>query len=102
MTHYSVEPRTRRNAKGYGFLSFTRNISDKYGEILLDAATKAGVNVAETAAKKVVHKIAEATGEYIGIKITGKFVKPKPIPESNSRTVEEIVFLSEKRQEILN
>ena len=32
MTRYSMEPRTRKYVKGYGFLSFTRNLSDKHGK----------------------------------------------------------------------
>ena len=39
MTCYSIEPRTRKYAKEYGFLSFARKISDKYGKQLLDTAT---------------------------------------------------------------
>ena len=48
--------------------------------------------------KKLVHKRAEATRELIGKKITEKIVKPKPVPDVNSRNVEEIVFSSEKLQ----
>ena len=40
MTRNSIEPRTRKYVKGYGFLSFERNLSNKYGQQLLDAATK--------------------------------------------------------------
>ena len=32
MTHGSIEPRSRKYVKGYGFLSFTRNLSAKYGK----------------------------------------------------------------------
>ena len=37
---YSIEPRERRYVKGYGFLSFARNFSDKYGKSLMDACKK--------------------------------------------------------------
>ena len=47
------------------------------------------------ASRKVVHKIHERTGEFIGNNIPDKFVKPKPA--ENSRNVEEIVILLEKR-----
>ena len=30
---YSIEPRERRYIKGYGFLSFAKNFSNKYGKI---------------------------------------------------------------------
>ena len=32
MTRGSIEPRSRKYVKGYGFLSFTRNLSAKYGK----------------------------------------------------------------------
>ena len=39
---YSVEPRDRRYLKGYGFLSFAKNIgkntSNKYSQKLVDSA----------------------------------------------------------------
>ena len=41
---YSIEPRERRYVKGYGFLSFAKNIgknlSNKYGQKLIDSAKK--------------------------------------------------------------
>ena len=48
---YSIEPKERRHVKGYGFLSFARNIgtpaakfaknmSDKYSQKLVDTAKK--------------------------------------------------------------
>ena len=49
---------------------------------------------------KVAHKAAEATAEFIGNKITDKMLKPKPLPNANSRNVEEVVVPPEKRDEI--
>ena len=77
MTLYSVEPRTRKCSKGYGFLSFTWNLSDKYGEKILNPATKTGVDAVKTGSKKLVHKRAEATGELIGNEVAEKIAKPK-------------------------
>ena len=41
---YSIEPRDRIHVKGYGFLSFAKNmgkcLSNKYGQKLLDSAKK--------------------------------------------------------------
>ena len=41
---YSIEPRDRKYVKGYRFLSFAKNIgknlSNKYGQKLLDSANK--------------------------------------------------------------
>ena len=46
----------------------------------------------KTATKKEAHKAVEATGEVIGNKIANKVVKPKPVPDENSRNVEEIII----------
>ena len=50
---YSIEPRKRRYVKGYGFLSFARNIgknrSNKYGQKLVDTARKFATDAIKTA-----------------------------------------------------
>ena len=51
--HYSIEPRERRYLKGYGFLSFAKNIgknvSIKYGQKLVDTARKSATDAIKTA-----------------------------------------------------
>ena len=59
---YSTEPKYRKYVKDYGFLSFARKFGNKYGKRLLDTATKAGMD----AAKRVVQKTSESTGDLIG------------------------------------
>ena len=49
---YSIVPRSRKYIKRYGFLSFARNLPNKYGKQLLDTATKIGLDALETASKK--------------------------------------------------
>ena len=49
---YSIEPRERRYAKGYGFMSFARNFNDKYSKSLMDASK----TFAKTAGKKYLKK----------------------------------------------
>ena len=71
---YSTEPRFRKYVKGYGFLSFAKNFSTKYGKKLIDTATKTGIDAAKTACKRVVQKTAEATGDLIGNKIADKMI----------------------------
>ena len=53
---HSTEPKYRKYAKEYGFLSFAGKFGDKYGKKLMDTATKKGID----AAKIVVQKTAEA------------------------------------------
>ena len=41
---YSVEPKGRRYIKGYGFLSFAKNFSNKYGKKLMNTAIETSAN----------------------------------------------------------
>ena len=69
---YSIEPRDRRNVKGYGFLSFAinigKNISSKYSQNLVDSAKKSVTDAIKTASKRAIQKTAEATGHLISKK----------------------------------
>ena len=93
---YSIEPRDRIYVKGYGFLSFAKNmgksLSNKYGQKLLDSAKKSTTDAIKTASKRAIQKTAEATGDLIGNKIAGKITsvsKKKPAKElSNDETKE--------------
>ena len=97
-----TEPRTRKYIKGYRFLLFARNLSNKYTIQLLDI----GLDSLKPASKKVVHK----TGEFLGNKIAdalakscnNKIVKKNPVINENPRSVEEIIISADKREEILN
>ena len=102
MTRYFIEPRTRKYVKEREFLSFVRNLSNKYGNKLLDTATKTGLDILETVATKLVVKIAEATSGSTGNKIIDKIMKPKPMSDISSRNVEEVVIPPEQRKIILN
>ena len=50
--------------------------------------------------KKVVHKAAEAAGEFIGNKIADKIMQLKPVIYEKSINFEEIDIPPEKRQKI--
>ena len=102
MTHCSIEPKTIKKVKGYGFLSFVRNLFNKYGKHLLHTAAKTGLDPLKTASKKLVHKTAETTGKSLRNKIDDKIANQKPLTEANSRDIEEIVTPSEKKEETLN
>ena len=49
---YSIEPRERRYVKGFGFMSFARNFSDKYSKYLMDKGIDVSKKFAQTAGKK--------------------------------------------------
>ena len=46
---YPTGPNYRKYVKGYGFLSLSKKIGNKYGKKLMDTATKTGMNAAKTA-----------------------------------------------------
>ena len=73
---YSIEPRHRRYEKGYGFLSFAKNMGksliNKYGQKLRDSAKKSTTDAIKTTPKRAIQKAAEATGDLIGNKIADK------------------------------
>ena len=73
---YSTEPTDRIYVKGYGFLSFSKNIgthlSNKYSQKPFDSAKKSMTDAIKTASKRAIQKVAEANGNLIGNKITDK------------------------------
>ena len=115
---YSIEPRDRIYVKGYGFLSFAKNmgksLSNKYGQKLLNSAKKSTTDAIKTASKRAIQKTAEATGDLIGNKIADKITsvsKKKSTKESTNDETEVGVeratpkkrYISpEKRQQIIN
>ena len=78
---YSIEPRDRIYVKGYGFLSFTKNIGAystkvaknmrivKYFLIVLKKPTTDAI---KTASKRAIQKTAEPNGDLIGSKIAAE------------------------------
>ena len=49
-----------------------KNLSNKYGQKLLDIAEKLTTDAVKIASKRTIQKLAEATGDLIGNKITDK------------------------------
>ena len=84
---YSIEPRDRIYVKGYGFLSFAKNmgksLSNKYGQKLLDSAKKSTADAIKTASKRTIQKTAEATGDLIGNKNADKITSVSQSPTSS-------------------
>ena len=57
---YSIERRDRIYGKGYGFLTFAKNmdknLSNKYGQKLLDSAKKSTTEEIKTESKRAIQK----------------------------------------------
>ena len=111
---YSIEPRDGIYVKGYGFLSFAKDmgksVSNKYGQKLLDSAKKSTVDAIKIVSKRAIQKTAEATGDLIGNKTADKITSllKKKLSNNNNEADEEITthkkrYISpEKRQQIIN
>ena len=115
---YSIEPRDRIYVKkGYGFLSFVKNmgksLSNKYGQKLLDSDKKFTTDAIKTASKRAIQKTAEATGDVIADKIASVSMElhsKKPFNNNNNKnnkdaeiTVHKKRYISpEERQQIIN
>ena len=56
---YSIELRERRYVEGYGFLSFARNVNNKYGQKLTNSAKKSASDTFKIASKRAIQKTPE-------------------------------------------
>ena len=84
---YSLQPRDRTFVKGYGYLTFaknmgknigkhlSKNLSGKYSQNLLDLVNKSAADALRTSLKRVIQKTAEATGDLSDNKINDKIAK---------------------------
>ena len=111
---YSIEPRDRIYVKGYGFLSFAKNIgrhankaskslSNKYGQKLFDRAKKSTADPIKATSKRAIQITAEATGDLIGSKIPDKITsisKKKSTKEvhNNDETEEDVEIATPKKR----
>ena len=107
---YSIEPRDRVYVKGYGFMSFARSMSNKYGKKLVDTAKKFATDAIKTASKRAIQKTAETTGDLVVNKIADKITsvskKSKKLPtidEDVELTTHKKRYISpEERQQIID
>ena len=101
---YSIEPKERRYVKGYGFMSFARNFSDKYSKSLMDKGIGVSKKFAKTAGKKILKETAKATGDLIGNKIAGKITSASKTSndEVNNEILKERYISPKDRQKIIN
>ena len=109
---YSLEPHYRRYVQGQGFMSFARNIGNKYGKKILDKSIDVGNSMKKKYGKKMLDnslsagKSAEATGDLIGNKIADRITKStrNKAQKEDDRIMEEtqeIIIPPEKREQII-
>ena len=68
----------------------------------MDTATKAGIDTATTASKRVVQKTAEATGNLIGNKIADKITSVGKTKSKKENERQEIYIPPEEREQIID
>ena len=96
----SAEPRDQVFVKGYGFLSFAKNIVEKIGKNIsksssvkyiqkfLDHAKPSATVEFKTNSKKVIQKTAEATSDLISNKVANRMKNIfRSSPENDSETI---------------
>ena len=122
---YSLESSYRRYVQGQGFMSFAKNIGNKYGrkifdksidvgksmkkkygKKILDNSLSAGKDFAKIVGKKVLTKSAKATGDLIGNKIPDRITKRfrNKAQKEDDRIMEEtqeLIIPPEKREQII-
>ena len=97
---YSLEPRDRIYVKGYGFMSFARSMSNKYGKKLVDTAKKSATDAIKTASKRAIQKTAEVTGELIGNKIADKITSVSKKKSDNNNNNDDVKLATHKKRYI--
>ena len=118
---YALEPNYRKYIQGQRFMSFAKNIGNKYGRKIcdksidvsnkcgrkiLDKSMDASKDFAKIASKNVLHKSAEAIGEMIGNKVADRITKSSrnKAQKEDGRIMEEtqeILIPPEKREQII-
>ena len=108
---YSIQPRDRIYVKGYGFMSFAKNVSNKYSQKIIDTTKKSAMNAIKTASQRAIQKTAEAMGDLVGYKISDKITSISQISTKKLPSIDEDAELNthkkryispEERYQIMN
>ena len=83
---YSIEPRDRMDMDFCYLQKAGKNLSNKYGQKLLDKTSTA--DAIKTASKRAIQKTAEATGDLIGKKIADKITSASKKSPTKLRSME--------------
>ena len=112
---YRTDNKIRKYVKGYGFMSFAKNLGSKYGKKIINKGISAsknfnqskyenmlknhGTEFGKIAGKKILTKSADTTGNLIGSKIADKITSFKSKPQETIEESEEIIIPPDKRQQ---
>ena len=102
----SIEPRDRIYVKGYGFMSFPKNIgknlSNKYSQKIIDTAKKSATEAIKIASQRAIQKPAEATGNLVGNKIADKITSISKKSTRKLPTIDEDLKLSTHKKRYIS
>ena len=114
---YRTDNKIRKYVKGYGFMSFAKNLGSKYGKKVMGKGISVSKKINQSnygkllknqasefgkiAGKKILTKSAEATADLMGSKITDKITsfKSKEKPQGTEEE-QEIIIPPDKIQQI--
>ena len=86
-------------------MSFPRNLgenlSNEYGQKLLDSARKSTTDAIKTTSKRVIQKTAKATGDLIGNKIADKITSVSKKCNNNNKNNEDVELTAHKKDTYL-
>ena len=117
---FHTDNKIRKYVKGYGFMSFAKNLGRKYGKKIMNKGISAASKFNQskygkvlkkeeskflkTSAQKALEKAAPAVEDYIGSKIAEKLTSSLKVSEKPQEVIEkeEIIIPLDKRQQILN
>ena len=100
MAWYSAQPTDRIFVKGYGFLSFAKNLgknigknisktlNGKHSQKVLDHDKISAADAFKTSSKRVIQKTAEATGNFVGKEVADRITKGLKNPQQNENDKE--------------
>ena len=110
-----------RYVKGYGFMSFAKNLGSKYGKKIMNKGISASKKIKDSTSKfnqskygkalkkegskflkTSVQKASPAVGDYIGSKIADKLTSSLRLSQNQEPEEQEIIIPPDKRQQILN
>ena len=95
---YSIEPRVY--VKEYGFMSFAKSMSNKYGKKLVDTAKKSAKDAIKIASKRAIQKTAEVTGDLVGNKIADKITSVSKKSTKKLLTIDDDAELTTHKKDI--
>ena len=103
---YSIEPRDTIYVKGYGFLSFAKNmgknLSNKYSKKIIDAAKKICNGCSKNSITTTNSKNCRATGDLVGNKIADKITSISKKSTKKLPTIDEDAELTTHKKRYIS